>query len=276
MNHTTPLLLYDDECPLCSWYSHQFVRFGFLPASSRVAFSTAGAGILSRIDTIRGRDEIPWFDPATGQTRYGIDALLAILGTRCRSIESTGRIRPVYWLLEKLYRLISMNRKVIVARRCGQGRFDCSPGFDPFYRILFLVIFLLFNSIMLVPIHAHLLSQLPHFQVNVRHLQLSHLLFVGINCGLAFSLGRERGLEYLGQINMLALIAILALTVLMAVHQLLSLPGLVLLGSLAGLLVFEALAYFRRMRYAGILPDHRIIAIINICCLAGFLAYLFH
>src|SRR5689334_10073439 len=145
MKPSDKILLYDDYCPLCSWYSGLFVRFGLLPAANRLPFSNADASILSAIDIERGKDHIPLFDPHTRRTLYGIDALLEILGQKMPCVKKMGHLRPVHWFLGKLYNLISYNRKVIVARQCAPGTFDCSPAFHPFYRILFLIMFLSFN-----------------------------------------------------------------------------------------------------------------------------------
>src|SRR4051794_7231311 len=73
-------------------------------------------------------------------------------------IKSIGNFVPVKRFLTRLYKLISYNRKVIVARKCGTGRFDCSPVFNVFYRVLFMMICLLFNSVMLWPLHISLFS----------------------------------------------------------------------------------------------------------------------
>src|SRR5689334_12403294 len=126
------ILLYDDHCPLCSWYSGLFVKFGLVSAENRVPFSEADIEILTSIDIERGKDEIPFLDKRTGITLYGIDTLLEILGQQAPFIRSIGNFRPVKWFLQRLYKLVSYNRKVIVARKCGTGRFDCSPAFNVF------------------------------------------------------------------------------------------------------------------------------------------------
>ena len=62
MKRDNKVLLYDDYCPLCSWYSGLFVKYGLLDASSRVAFSTADIKMLTSIDIEKAKDEIPLFD----------------------------------------------------------------------------------------------------------------------------------------------------------------------------------------------------------------------
>src|SRR5690242_18479506 len=82
------ILLYDDYCPLCSWYSGLFVKFGLVSAENRVPFSKADVEILTSIDIEKGKDEIPFFDQRTGITLYGIDTLLEILGQQAPFIRS--------------------------------------------------------------------------------------------------------------------------------------------------------------------------------------------
>jgi hypothetical protein len=111
-----------------------FVKFGMLSAENRIPFSRADIEILTSIDVEKGKDEIPYFDRQTGITLYGIDTLLELLGQKAPFIRSIGNFTPVKWFLQRLYKLISYNRKVIVARKCGTGMFDCSPAFNVFYR----------------------------------------------------------------------------------------------------------------------------------------------
>ena len=276
MKTTHKILLYDDYCPLCTWYSGLFVKFHLLKPGNRVAFSKADLSVLTAIDIEKGKDEIPLFDPATQQTLYGIDSLLEILAGKIPVIKTIGNIKPVKWLLKRLYKLISYNRKVIVVRKCGPGTFDCSPGFNAFYRIAFLFIFLFFNSLMLLPLHDHIFNRLSFYHLSSPQLQAGHLVFVGINCLLASCLGKTTGIEYLGQVNMLALISILLLTTLMAVNSVLLIPEWIVLFCLVSITVFIIKEYYRRMKYAGILTGHKKIVWINLVCLALFLTYVFH
>ena len=273
---TSRVLLYDDYCPLCSWYSGLFVKFGLLKAKNRIPFSKADMEILASIDVEKGKDEIPYFDSQTKVTLYGIDALLEILGQRAPFIKSIGNFAPVKWFLKRLYKLISYNRKVIVARQCGPGSFDCSPAFNSFYRMVFLCLFLVFNSVMLFPLHEHVFSRLSYYHLSYEQLQGGHLVFVGVNCVLALFLNKRMAIEYLGQVNMLALVTILFLTLLLFVTAVLQVNEWVILLYLFLLTIFIIKEYFRRMQYAGIVTFHKFITAINIICLLLFLVYVFH
>ncbi len=268
------ILLYDDYCPLCTWYSGLFVKFGLLSPENRMPFSKADVEVLSSIDIERGRDEIPFFDRNTGQALYGIDALLEILGQKVPFVKSIGNFRSVKWSLQRLYKLISYNRKVIVAKKCGNGRFDCSPAFNDFYRVSFMTISLLFISIMLWPLHVCLFTHLSIYHLTFVQLEAAHLSFVGINCIMAAFLTKRRSIEYLGQINMLALIAILLLTPIIIIGSLIVVNQSVIILWLLFLTSFIIKEYFRRMEYANSLL--RPVIATNLICLAVFLVYVFH
>lgn len=276
MTPTNKILLYDDHCPLCTWYSGLFVKCGLLKPANRVAFSKADLSVLTAIDIEKGKDEIPLFDPATGQTLYGIDSLLEILGQKAPFIVTVGNWQPVKWLLKRFYKLVSYNRKVIVARKCGPGTFDCSPGFNPFYRSVFLIAFLLFNSFMLFPIHDHVFSKLSFYQIGSMELQKAHLLFAIVNCLLALFLEKRKAIEYLGQINMLAIISVLLLIIPMLLNIVFNIPGWTNLIFLVLITAFIIKEYGRRMKYAGILNNHKSVVYVNIFCLILFLGYMFH
>lgn len=268
------VLVYDDNCPLCCWYSGLFVKCGFLGAEGRKAFSKLDDNLLSAIDFHKGRNEIPLLDLSTGKVLYGIDALLEILGQKLPFIKTTGNSALFKWFLERLYRLISYNRKVIVAKKCSRGVIDCSPDTNYFYRLVFLAICLAFNTLMLWPVQHNLFARLSYYSLGLQELQTAHLAFVLINCALAFTFSKEKGFEYIGQVNMLALTAILLMLPLMMLHEFF----FVELFSTGWLIVTSAFIfkeYARRMAYAGVLPEHDWIVSMNLLSLTGFLLYLF-
>lgn len=268
------ILIYDDNCPLCSWYAGQFVKFGLLPAEDRKAFSSLEDAYLSKIDFEKSRNEIPLLDTMSGKVLYGIDALLEILGRKMPWIKSTGNLQPVKWFLKKLYKLVSYNRKVIVARKCGPGSIDCSPDISYFYRFYFMALSFLFNTLMLFPLHETVLSSLSYYRISTSQLQAAHLAFVVVNCLLAFSFSKHKAFEYLGQVNMLALTVILLLIPLMLIHTLV--PEWCISIYLAATTAVIFKEYTRRMEYAGVLPKNRWVVSMNLLCMTGFIFFLFH
>lgn len=268
------LLIYDDHCPLCAWYSNLFVKYGLLKSEERKPFSKIEDDIFYKIDFDKARDEIPYIDSSNGKVLYGIDALVAILSAKIPFIRSIAAIRPVNWMLRRLYKLISYNRKVIVAKKCGHGDIDCSPSFNYFYRILFMLLFLAFNSCMLYPVHHYILSGLPVYSKTIQQIQTAHFALVSVNVLLAFTLPLNKAVEYLGQVNMLALETILLLLILIPVILLLSPPVFIRCFYLLMLTVFIVHEYLRRMEYACIINRNRWLAAINISSFSLVILYL--
>jgi len=273
--HSNRVLVYDDKCPLCAAYTEGFVRTGLLPKEGRVAFSTVAESILSSIDFEKSKNEIPLYDTESKKTWYGIDALLEILGDRFPWIKWIGNIKPIKWFLKKLYKLISYNRKVIVATKCGPGAIDCAPDFSFFYRILFMFIFLVFNTLMLFPIHNLILAPSAIYNNSIDELQVSHLALVGMNLLLASTLEKHKALEYLGQVNMLALMTVLLMIPLMVLNKWLGSVNPVTITYLILVTIFIIMEYFRRMGFANMLIKNKWIVAVNLLSLGVFLTYLF-
>ena len=269
------ILVYDDNCPLCSWYSSLFVRFGLLPGEGRKAFSSLDPSLLTLIDFDRSRNEIPLLDTHSGKILYGIDALLEILGHRAALIKTIGHIKPINWFLKKLYRFISYNRKVIVARRCGPGKIDCAPDMSIQYRLLFMLVFLANNTLLLFPIHDIVLASIPGFSLSILQLQAGHFSLVIINMLLAITFNKSMAIEYLGQVNMLALTGILMIIPLMLLIRFVDPPAWMVMIYLGLTTLFIFKEYLRRMEYASVLPANKWIASSNLVCMMGFIFFLF-
>ena len=269
------ILVYDDNCPACTWYSGLFVKYGFLNAEARKPFSTLNTNLLSKIDFNRSRNEIPLLDTSTNTVIYGIDALLEILDQKIPFIKATGNLAPLKWVLKKIYKLISYNRKVIVARKCGPGSIDCSPDNNYLYRFIFMAVCLAFNTAMLYPLQNDLFSKLSYYHLDLYELQAAHFIFVIVNCTLAFGFSKAKGYEYLGQVNVLALLAILSLIPLFILSHIFFAEWF----STAWLIITAAIIfkeYIRRMEYAGVLSVNKWVVSMNLLSLVGFILFLFH
>lgn len=269
------LLIYDDNCPLCSWYSSLFVKTGLLPADGRKPFSSLEPSVLDKIDYARGRNEIPLLDKTSGKVWYGVDALLEILGQRFPFTKQAGKIKPVHWLLKKIYKLVSYNRKIIVAKKCGAGNIDCSPDMNYKYRILFLLLSITFNTLLLFPINDVIFSSVAGSPVATSKLQAAHFGLVFCNCLLALRLSKIKAMEYLGQVSMLATLTILLLIPLLVIQFWPAFPAWlsILYMTITAIVIFKE--YIRRMEYTGVLTNNKWIAAINLAGMSGFILFLF-
>ena len=273
---TNKILIYDDNCPLCTWYSGAFVKCGFLTAEGRKAFSVIDPALFNKIDFAKSRNEIPLIDTISGKVFYGIDSLLEILNQKIPLIKKIGNFRPLKWFLRKLYCFISYNRKVVVARKCGNGAIDCAPDFNYFYRILFMTVFLIFNTTMLIPYHNILFSGLSYYKISLMELQFAHFGLVVINCLLASTFKKQKAIEYLGQVNILALLVILFLIPLLFFEKFFVLNDTIVTIYLAFTAMFIFKEYLRRMDYAGVLVKNSWIISVNLTSITGFLLFLFN
>jgi len=275
MKNKNLILVYDDLCPLCALYTSWFVKTGLLPAEGRKSFSDLSPVLLNKIDFDKSRNEIPLIDTNQNRVLYGIDSLLEILAQDFPFLKSIGNLSPVKWFLKKFYKFISYNRKVIVAKKCGPGAIDCSPDFNIFYRTLFMLVFLLFNTAMLFPVHNFVLRSIPQYQHSAMALQVAHACLVILNIFLAASLDLRKAIDYLGQVNMLALISILLLIPLVFLNKggIASYEMNIIYLTVATCIVVKE--YCRRMAYVGIAKENKLIRGINLFSLVAFLGYLF-
>lgn len=271
----TKIIIYDDNCPMCSAYTNAFVKTGMLEKEGRKNFSSITPELLSKIDFKKSVDEIPVIDTASGEVWYGIDALLEILQQKIPFAKSIGNIPVIKWGLIKCYKFISYNRRVIVANKRKNGNVDCTPAFNITYRFTFMAIFLLFNTMMLFPMQQFVISKSIFANNNVQQLQIVHGLLVSLNIFIAAQLSRKEGFEYLGQINMLALLVTLLTVPLILINKYVgskfSFFNNFYLGAVA---VFTMQEYIRRMKFIDFIRTYPTIILINMVSITAFMLYL--
>lgn len=272
---TNKILVYDDICPLCAGYTQAFVKTGFLNKEERKAFSAIDVDFPAIINMDMGKNEIPLIDLQTKQVWYGVDALLEILDRKIPFIKSIGKIKPVNFLLRKLYKIISYNRRVIVAPAPKPVNCDCTPDFNIRYRIAFMLFFLLFNTVMLFPVHSHVFQNSFLDTTEFMRLQAVHFLLVTVNILVSVLIGGRKGIEYLGQVNMLALTVILLLVPLVLINKYgVTVNPFLTDFYLAVLVLFVLKEYIRRMKFAGILLQKKWVVSVNAVSILLFLTYL--
>ncbi|MBX9784541.1 MAG: hypothetical protein K2X48_14725 [Chitinophagaceae bacterium] len=268
------MLIYDEGCPMCVAYTSLFVKTGFLKPEERKSFTQAGEHWLNLADFTRSRNEIPFLNTATEETFYGIDALLEILNRKIPFIKTIGNIKPVKYFLLRLYKLISYNRKVIVGNKTKFDCVDCTPDYNFFYRFLFILLSFVFITVMLLPIHKIILSNIPFYQLGFTQLLFIHLAIVFTNSFISNLLGGKKGMEYLGQMNMLALSAILLNLPLLLAHSISSFHYLFDVIYLTGVSILLVFDYFRRIDFADLQSNKKIVAI-NLFTFTVLMAALF-
>lgn len=270
---TNKIIIYDDCCPMCAAYTKAFVSTGMIEPANRKNFSTIDPALMQYIDTNRCKNEIPVLDADTKQVWYGVDALTEVLQLKIHGIKKVVAVKPVKWFADHLYKFISYNRKVIVASSKPAGNFDCTPNFNYTYRIAFLLCFLTINSLLLFPIHDYILQN-SFVKVTSGQLTGSHFVLVCINIITGSFLGKKMMLEYLGQINMLATETALLCLPLMAANIQGFVGHFINNICISLLLAFACKEYVRRMKYIGILTNHRFIVYLNFTGIFFYFIYL--
>jgi hypothetical protein len=144
------ILIYDDACPLCVWYTNAFVKYGLLQVPQRKAFSELSQEQLQHLDIERACQEIPLLNTETLEVKYGIDAMLEVLNTKFSFIKRIGTLPVINLFLKKLYKLISFNRKGIIAKKPTNQKFNCTPSYDYNYKIFFIVLSFIVASLLLL------------------------------------------------------------------------------------------------------------------------------
>ncbi|MDO9375274.1 MAG: hypothetical protein Q7T76_12695 [Ferruginibacter sp.] len=275
MSHSTKTLIYDDACPLCRGYSKVFVNAGLIETEGRKSFDSAQPAFLEIVDLERSVDEIPFVDLSTKKVWYGVDALLEIVGSRFSLVKKCGHLRPVKWLLWKAYRLISYNRRLILAVNSNPTGYDCAPTFNLRYRVAFLAIFLVINTILLIPLHRFVLQAGFFSHTSLPGVVGVHSAVVLVNCMVAILLGERHGTIYLGQINMLAVSCLLLFMPLVLFNMLTGYCNADINDGVALAIFFLMLReYRRRMKYAEILTAYPLVAIVNAISILAMLQFL--
>jgi len=271
----TKIIIYDDSCPLCSAYTNAFVKTGLIEKDGRKNFSSIDPALMDKIDTQRCVNEIPLIDTQTSEVWYGIDALLEILQQRIPFIKPVANVKPVKWLLQRVYKFISYNRRVIVAAKNSKQGFDCTPAFNSRYRLLFILVFLLFNTMMLFPLQQYVMQYSLFGGTSTLQLQLAHSALVLINVFIIFTLKKNDAIEYAGQVVMLALMVILLTVPLILFNKYAVIQSSLVNSFYLGILSFFAVQeYTRRMKFIGLIRRHPRIVAINALSVLSFIIYL--
>lgn len=201
-------LLYDENCPLCHWYTRMFVKFGFIQVESRQSYQQAIQDDQLSFDKERAKSEIAFVREGEG-TLYGVDSMLKVISYKWKAVSYIGHFFLFYWMLQLLYRFISFNRKIIAPTVCGT-ECSCTPKFNLFWRIVFISFCGLITYIL---VGNYFNFELKPY-LNNEHFSLEFVLFIAqlIFQTIVFKLLKQRDLfTYLGHVSFISLLGALAL-----------------------------------------------------------------
>ncbi len=248
----TEYLLYDEDCPLCAWYTRVFVKFGFIQGQTRMSYQEAIKEDQLLFDRERAKSEIAFV--AKGKdTLYGVDSMINVIGKKWTTLSFICRFFAIYWILQLLYRFISFNRKIIAPTVCGSAC-SCTPQFNLFWRIAFIAFCGLMTYIL---VGSYFNNELSTF-LKYDHFSFEFALFLGqlVFQALAFKLLKQKDLfTYLGHVAFLSLLGAIALggaevvlTVLESFNVELGLLPSFIFGAVVALMLVE---HSRRVKLLG-------------------------
>lgn len=248
-------LIYDADCPMCRAYTKGLVVTGALPAAMRLP-STAitDQRMVNQLDPVRRRHEIPLFDLETGETHYGVDAILTVLGEGWPRFVRFIRDTALFEIGRRFYAFISYNRRVMFPVEPERWHImDLDPDLHVGYRTVFLV--LLYAALAVGHLGA------------VDHVALSVVLALAAQLGLALTyIVRHSGtrqtanvFDYLGHLG----VSMLAGGVFKTFGVALDLPALLILGN--AIMIWQLARRQRLMQ----LPDYLIIPFVIFACLTS-------
>ena len=159
-------LIYDRDCPMCRMYSDGFIKTKMLDQNGRLAFSEITEQQKDLIDFQRAKNEIALVDTQNKKVIYGLESLLVIIGHSFPFATKFARLNPFYWVLQRLYKFISYNRKQIIPSKNDLEINSCVPSFNLKYRILYIVFVYFFSAIVLAYYNAKLFPEFTnHFEL---------------------------------------------------------------------------------------------------------------
>jgi hypothetical protein len=133
-------IVYDSNCPVCTWYTAAFVKYGVLKPTERISFNELDEQALCRLDIRRARHEIPLIDNSNGRVLYGLDGLMLIIA---QIFPLLGGLITKAWfkkLLKPLYSFISYNRRVLAGSAADYGKgINSAPDFSLSWRLALIV-----------------------------------------------------------------------------------------------------------------------------------------
>jgi len=239
-------LLYDEDCPLCSLYTTGFVKSGMLDENGRKSYCQLSEEEQNFVDLQRAPNEIALIDNKTQTVIYGIDSLIKVIGFSFPLIEKVATIKPIHFILKKLYSFVSYNRKVIIPGSVKEeNKLQCTPDFNYKYRFLFIGFALTITTFVLYG-YSNLILNFPKSSIT-RELILAfgQIIFQAL---FLLKLDKQTVINYTGNLMTISLMGSLILTPILLLSQFVQLPQMIILGWFGVTVFIMFLEHFRRVK----------------------------
>ena len=239
-------LLYDEDCPLCSLYTTGFVKSGMLDENGRKSYCQLSEEEQNFVDLKRAPNEIALVDNKTKTVTYGIDSLIKVIGFSFPLIEKIATIKPVHYVLRKMYSFVSYNRKVIIPGNVKEeNKLQCVPDFNYKYRFLFIAFALTVTTFVLFG-YSNLIPVLPKTSI-VREVALAfgQIVFQSL---FLLKFNKQTIINYAGNLMTVSLMGSLILLPILIVSQFINIPAIIILGWFAITVLIMFAEHMRRIK----------------------------
>jgi hypothetical protein len=226
----TKTLVYDENCPMCTWYTGKMVNAGLIESKERIPFEQLGLDNQCRLDLKRARHEIPMIDQTTGEVLYGLDALTVVFANSYPILKPLITRNWFKAFFKPLYYFISYNRRIIAGGAPERaGTFSFAPDFNLGWRLSLIAAGFGYTAFC---IYAFAMLMALNPSVLLGCVALYFLLLLGID--LTSNKTHETQWDYLAHLAVLGFIegTLFVLTALLA--KLTGLTGLMFAGQGAG------------------------------------------
>ncbi|MGB0521556.1 MAG: hypothetical protein ACPGJS_01285 [Flammeovirgaceae bacterium] len=245
------VIIYDSHCPLCHWYTGEFVKRGILDETGRMPFDCLTAAASQHIDEHKSRHEIPLIDLKGGKTLYGIDSLIYLLSKKFNFVGKLMSHRPLYSFFKGLYAVISYNRRIISGADKRKEQYTCEPDFNLKFRIIFIAFAFVVASYVAMGFGNALAEFLPEKYQYFASTRMFLITSTGwiISAGISyFFLNFRIWVDYLGHLATIMLIGVLMFLPWLLLSKLFSgvYPITLLIGMFISL-VFMAIQHKKRV-----------------------------
>ena len=224
-------LVYDVNCPMCSWYTGKMIENGLIPKEGRSSFGELDIDNQCRLDLNRARHEIPMIDNNTGEVVYGLDALTLVVANSYPFLSPLVTNKLFKTALKPLYYFISYNRRVIAGGEQEEW-FSFGPDFNLQWRLVLIAAGFAYTALCIYAF-AILMTLNPWMLLSSVSIYFLMLLAVNITQNKT----RQNQWDYLGHLAMLGFIegSLFVITALLA--RITGLTGLMFAGQGAGRLL---------------------------------------
>jgi len=218
------VILYDAECPMCNLYTRAFTTTGMLDTNGRAPYQDMPEFACPLVHRQRSVDEIALINKTTGEVRYGIDSLFAIIGASFPVLKPLFNWQPFHWAMRKLYAFISYNRKIIIPA----PKTD-TPGIQPSFKLRYRIAWLLFTAMIsgcILTVYAKFLTGWLPIDNPWREYAIcgGQLLFQG---AIVTAIAPSKRWDYLGNMMTISLAGALLLLPMLAAAALFRLSPLI-------------------------------------------------